>query len=126
VKILIVDDSLLDRKLLSRTLFNFGVKNEIIQADNGDSALELIAENLGDIVLMFLDYQMPNMSGLELMEGLVTVPATANIPIIMVTASAAEESRQAAYKVNPRLAGYLVKPFKPDQLSALIRPYVEV
>ena len=124
MKIIIVDDSLLDRKLLARTLVNLGVKNEILQADNGDAGLSLIAGNLGDIALVFLDYQMPHITGVELMEGLVKVPVTADIPIIMITASASEESRQAAYQANPRLAGYVLKPFKPDQLMAAIKPYV--
>lgn len=126
MKILIVDDSLLDRKLLSRSLVNSGVKNEILQAENGEAALEVIGQNLDQIGLIFLDYQMPNISGVELMEGLVKVPQTSSIPIIMVTASAAEDSKQAAYRANPNLAGYLIKPFKPDQLMALIKSYVQL
>ena len=125
MKIIIVDDSLLDRKLLSKSLVNAGVKNEILQADNGEAGLGLIVENLGDICLIFLDYQMPKMTGIEVMQGLVSVPVTADLPIIMVTASAAEDSKQVAYGINPKLAGYLVKPFKPDQLLAVIRPYVQ-
>ena len=124
-KILIVDDSLLDRKLLSKTLLNFGVKNEILQADSGEAALGIVARHLDDICLMFCDYQMPNMSGIELMEGLVNVPATARIPIVMVTASATEESRNAAFAANPHLAGYVVKPYKPDAVLAVIKPYVQ-
>ena len=125
MKILIVDDSLLDRKLLSKTLLNSGVKNEILQADGGEAALGVIAEHLDEICLMFCDYQMPNMSGIELMEGLVKVPVTANIPIVMVTASATEESKSAAYAVNPRLAGYVIKPYKPNEVLAVIKPYVQ-
>ena len=126
MKILIVDDSLLDRKLLSRTLTNSGVKNEILQAENGEAALGVIATNLDDIGLMFCDYQMSVMSCLDLIGALVQVPATAKIPIIMITASAAEESRKAAYDVNPGLLGYIVKPYKPDEIMALIRPYVQL
>lgn len=125
MKIIIVDDSLLDRKLLSKSLINAGVKNEILQADNGEAGLGLIAENLGDIALIFLDYQMPKMTGIEVMQGLVSVPATAELPIVMVTASASEESKQVAYGTNPKLVGYLVKPFKPDQLLTVIQPYVQ-
>jgi CheY-like chemotaxis protein len=125
MKILIVDDSLLDRKLLSRTLTNSGVKNEILQADSGEAALQIIAENLGQLCLMFLDYQMPNMSGVELMQGLMNVPATAGIPIVMCTASSSEESKAAAYGVNPKLAGYITKPYKPDEVRAVIQPYVQ-
>jgi two-component system chemotaxis response regulator CheY len=124
MKIIVVDDSLLDRKLLTRSLANSGVKNEILQADNGEAGLELIAGNIGDIAVVFLDYQMPKMSGIEVLGALGKVPATLDIPIIMITASAAEESRQAAYAAYPRLAGYLIKPFKPDQLLAMVRPYV--
>ncbi|MBF0594227.1 MAG: response regulator [Candidatus Omnitrophica bacterium] len=126
MKILIVDDSLLDRKLLSKTLINSGVKNEILQAENGEAALGVIAQHLDEICLMFCDYQMPNMSGLELMEGLVKVPATARIPIVMVTASAAEENKKEAYAVNPKLVGYVVKPYKPDEVLAVIKPYVQL
>ncbi len=125
MKILIVDDSLLDRKLLSRSLTNAGVKNEILQAENGEAALGIIAQHMDEICLMFCDYQMPNMSGIELMEGLVSVPATARIPIIMITASANEESKQAAYAVNPNLAGYIVKPYKPEEILAAMKPYVQ-
>jgi len=125
MKIIIVDDSLLDRKLLSRSLVNAGIKNEIIQVDNGEAALGVVVENLGQIALMFVDYQMPGMSGIELMEGLVKIPATSNIPIIMLTASASEDSKRAAYSANPNLAGYIIKPFKVDQLLETVKPYVQ-
>jgi CheY-like chemotaxis protein len=126
MKILIVDDSLLDRKLLSRTLVNLGVKNEIILADSADAAMQIIVENMDQLCLMFFDYQMPNMSGLELMEGLMKVPLTAGIPIIMCTASSSEESKGAAYSVNPKLAGYITKPYKPEEVRSVIKPYVQL
>ena len=125
MKIIIVDDSLLDRKLLSRTLVNSGIKNEILQAENGEAGMKLIAENLGHIAVLLLDYQMPEMSGVELMEALVKVPQTAKIPMVMVTASTSDDSRVAAYKVNPNLAGYVYKPYKPDQLLEPIRSYLQ-
>lgn len=126
MKILIVDDSLLDRKLLSKTLINGGVKDEILQAENGEVALSLIGQNIGQVALILCDYQMPNMSGLELMSGLRKVPLTSSIPIIMITASSAQDSRQAAYAVNPDLAGYIIKPYKPDEIISAIKPYVQL
>ena len=125
MKILIVDDSLLDRKLLTRTLTNLGVKNEILQAEHGEAAMGIIAQNMGQICLMFLDYQMPNMTGVELMAALGKIPETASIPIIMITASAVEESKKAAYAANPKLTGYIHKPYKPDQIMVAMKPYVE-
>ncbi|NLE64912.1 MAG: response regulator [Elusimicrobia bacterium] len=124
MKILIVDDSLMDRKLLSRTLTNAGIQEEILLAENGEVGLKMVAENMADLAVIFLDYQMPNMSGLDVMSALVKVPQTAAIPVFMVTASAAEESRKAAYKVNPGLKGYITKPYKPADVIEAIRPYV--
>jgi CheY-like chemotaxis protein len=126
MKILIVDDSLMDRKLLTRTLTNLGVKNEILQAEQGEAAMMVVAQNMGQIGLMFIDYQMPQMTGVELMGALVKIPDTANIPMIMITASAAEESKKTAYAANPNLAAYIIKPYKPDQIMAAMRPYVQL
>lgn len=125
MKILIVDDSLLDRKLLSKTLMNLGVKNEILQAEHGEAAMEIIARQMGRIAFMFIDYQMPHMTGVELMAALVKVPQTAAIPMAMITASAAEESRKAAYEANPNLSAYITKPYKPEQIMAAVKPYAQ-
>ena len=126
MKVLIVDDSLLDRKLLSKTLVNLGVKNEIVLAESADAAMQLIVENMDQLCLMFFDYQMPNMSGLELMQGLMSLPQTAAIPIVMCTASSSVESKTAAYSVNPKLAGYITKPYKPEEVREVIKPYVQL
>lgn len=126
MKVLIVDDSLLDRKLLAKTLQKMGVKNEILQAEDGEAALNIIAQNIGDICVMFCDYHMPKMTGIELMTGLAQVPATATMPMVMITASATDESRKAAYTANPNLTGYLVKPYKPEDLLSVIKPYVQL
>ena len=105
MKILLVDDSLLDRKLLIRVLMKSGITQEIIQAEDGDAAMEVLAVNYSDICLILLDWQMPKVSGIELMAGMVKIPELSKIPIIMVTASGSDENRRTAYKVNPNLAG---------------------
>ena len=123
-KILLVDDSLLDRKLLIGVLKKAEVSNEILQAENGEEALSILANNVQDVCIILLDWQMPRMSGIELMEGIIKVPEVASIPIIMVTASGSEENKKYAWKVNPNLAGYLVKPYKPDVLLQTIKPFL--
>lgn len=125
MKILVVDDSLLDRKLLIRTLIKAEVTQEILQAEDGEQALEVLAGNYQDICLILLDWQMPKMSGIELMAGIVKIPVLAATPIIMVTASGSEENRKLAREVNPGLAGYIVKPYKPEELLAAVRPYLK-
>ena len=124
MKILVVDDSLLDRKLLIRILMKSGVSQEIIQAEDGEQGMEVLATNHQDIGLILLDWQMPKVSGIELLAGIAKIPQLAKIPVIMVTASGSDENKKAAYQVNPNLAGYLVKPYKPDELIAMAKPFI--
>lgn len=124
MKILVVDDSLLDRKLLIRVLMKSGVSQEILQAEDGEQAMEVLANNYMDICLVLLDWQMPKVSGIELMAGMVKIPELSKIPIIMVTASGSDDNKRAAHQVNPKLAGYLVKPYKPEELMAAIKPFL--
>lgn len=123
-KILIVDDSLMDRKLTMNLLKKSGVDSEVLQAANGEEGLKVLSENFKDIALILLDWQMPVMDGLEFMEGVVKVPEVSNIPIIMITASGGEDAREQARTVNPKLAGYVVKPYKPQELIDLISQYL--
>ena len=125
MKILVVDDSLLDRKLLIRNLMKSGISQEILQAEDGEQAMEILAVNYSDICLMLLDWQMPKVSGIELMAGMVKIPELSKMPIIMVTASGSEENRRAAHQVNPNLAGFVVKPYKPEELLAVIKPFLK-
>ncbi len=124
MKILLVDDSILDRKLLIRILMKSGITQEILQAENGEQAMEVLAVNYKDIGLVLLDWQMPKVSGVELMAGMVKIPELAGMPIIMVTASGSEENKRMAYQVNPKLAGFFVKPYKSEELIAAIKSHL--
>jgi len=125
MKILIVDDSALDRKLLMRVLQKAAIPNEIIQAEDGEQGLQMLADNFQDICLVLLDWQMPKLNGIEVLEGIAKVPAVADIPVIMVTASGADDNKKLAYSVNPKLAGYIVKPYKPDQMIEAVKRFLK-
>lgn len=125
MKILVVDDSTLDRKLLIRTLIKAEVQQEILQAEDGEQALEVLANNYQDIGLILLDWQMPKMNGIELMAGMTKIPVLSSIPIIMVTASGSEDNKRLARDINPTLAGYIVKPYKPEELLQAIKPHLK-
>jgi two-component system chemotaxis response regulator CheY len=125
MKILVVDDSTLDRKLLIRTLIKAEVQQEILQAEDGEQALEVLANHHQDIGLLLLDWQMPKMNGIELMAGMTKIPVLASIPIVMVTASGSEDNKKLARDINPNLAGYIVKPYKSDELLQVIKPYLK-
>ena len=124
MKILVVDDSLLDRKLLIRVLMKSGLTQEILQAEDGDQAMEVLANNYLDICLLLLDWQMPKVSGIELMAGMVKIPELSKIPTIMITASGSDENKRVAHQINPNLAGYVVKPYSSENLLAAIKPFL--
>ena len=125
MKILVVDDSALDRKLLIRILMKAELPQEILQAQDGEEALTVLAEHYQDIGLVMLDWQMPKMSGIELMAGMARIPILASIPVVMVTASGSDENKKLAREVNPGLAGYIVKPYKAEELLETIKPYLK-
>ncbi len=125
MKILIVDDSTLDRKLLIRLLVKAEINQEILQAEDGEKALEILANNYQDICLVLLDWQMPKMNGIELMAGMMKVPVMASIPIIMCTASGSEDNKKLALDINPSLAGYIVKPYKSEELLQAVKVFLK-
>ena len=121
MKVLIVDDSLMDRRLLSSALKKNNVLNEVLEAKDGQEGLKVLSENLQDICLILLDWQMPNMNGIDFMKAVRQVPQAARIPIFMISASGSDENKQQAREANPDLAGYVVKPYSPVKLVELIR-----
>ena len=125
MKILVVDDAALERELIIEILKGSGIKNECLQANNGDEAIEILGRNFKDICLILLDWQMPEMSGIEFMEGVLKVPAVAVIPIVMVTASGTDENKKKVQSVNPRIAGYIVKPYDAEKLVETIKPFLK-
>jgi len=125
MKILIVDDSALDRKLMSRILQKGEISQEIIEAEDGEKALEILAEHYQDVCVVLLDWQMPKMSGIEVLAAVAKVPLIATVPIVMVTASGSDENKKMARDANPHLAGYLVKPYKAEELLATIKPFLK-
>ncbi|MBU1086738.1 MAG: response regulator [Candidatus Omnitrophica bacterium] len=122
MKIVIVDDSGLTRKMITKLIRSAGINNEIIEADNGKSALELIGINLKDIGIVFSDWNMPVMSGIEFIEAMAKNPQTADIPIFISSTEATEERLKLAQNVNSSVAGCLMKPFTPEQVKEKISP----
>ena len=108
--VLVVDDEIHIVHVVAIKLRNNGY--EVISADNGAEALELALREKPDIVVT--DYQMPVMTGLELVEKLRQHEETKDIPVIMLTARsfAIEQEQQEALQIS----GCLSKPFSPREL----------
>ncbi len=106
LKVLVVDDFATMRKIEKNILGQLGIKN-VDEADDGSTALPKIQENNYDVVLM--DWNMPQMSGLELLKAVRSDPNTKNVPIVMVTAEALKDNIVAAAQAG--VNDYVVKPF---------------
>jgi len=125
MKIFVIDDSLLERKLIIGLLKKGGITQETLEASDGEEALKILGLNYKEICCILLDWQMPKVNGLEFMQGVLKVEATSAIPIVMVTASGSDECKKQAYQVNPKLAGYVVKPINPQSLIDSVLPHLK-
>jgi len=114
--ILVVDDQQPMRKTIAYILRQSGMKN-ILFAEDGQSAWNVITGSAVDLVL--LDWNMPRMSGLELLERIRRSEAYATLPVVMITAEANEEHVLAA--IHAGVTNYVVKPFSPDTLLKKMR-----
>jgi DNA-binding response OmpR family regulator len=108
--ILIADDEQLLRDLVEATLSTPEVR--ILKAPDGDTALELARREHPDLLL--LDLIMPGLPGIEVARDLLQDPATADIPIIILTGAGREEDREQGLALGVR--AYLMKPFSPLEL----------
>jgi two-component system chemotaxis response regulator CheY len=119
LKVLVVDDSPLARKHISRVLNNMGIEN-ITTAENGAQALEFVSRNFFDLIVT--DYNMPQMDGGELVEQVRSGTAQASVPIIMVS-SETDESRLAAVEQSG-VSAICDKPFDAETVKQLIEKIV--
>ena len=109
-RVLVVDDEIHIVHVVAIKLRNNGY--EVISADNGAEAFELACEEKPDIIVT--DFQMPVMSGLELVEKLRQRDETKDIPVIMLTARSFAISKEQ--QENLRISSCLSKPFSPKEL----------
>jgi chemosensory pili system protein ChpA (sensor histidine kinase/response regulator) len=114
LQILVVDDSISVRKVVSNFILQQGWQP--IAARNGIEALERIREEKPDFVL--LDVEMPRMNGFEVLQSLQSQPDFRDIPVAMLTSRSAEKYREKARQLGAR--GFVTKPFKAEEIFDLI------
>lgn len=115
MKVLIVDDFATMRRIVKNILTQLGYKN-IIEADDGTTALELLKHEKVDMIIS--DWNMPKMTGLELLKAVRADAAMKDLPFIMVTAEAQQDNIILAVKA--KVSQYVVKPFTADTLGEKI------
>ncbi len=124
-KILVVDDSSVQRKMIHQIIKQAGFENDVLEAGNGEDAIQVLGTNFKEVGLILCDWHMPEMNGVEFIAGVAKVQAVAEIPVVMVTTAGTEEKLKQAYSVHPNLKGYVVKPFTSEKLRTIIAPLLE-
>ena len=112
MKILVVDDFATMRRIIKNILTQLGFKN-IIEADDGTTALNVLKSE--KISLIISDWNMPKMTGLDLLKAVRADASMTNTPFIMVTAEAQQDNIILAVKA--KVSQYIVKPFTAETLS---------
>jgi two-component system chemotaxis response regulator CheY len=111
MKLLIVDDSSMLRDMLTYAL-NEGGYNEVTEGIDGVDGLKKAKETQHD--LLIVDYNMPNMNGIEMIKAIRKLENYKTIPIFMLTTERSEDLKQEAKSAGA--TGWITKPFVPEQL----------
>lgn len=115
MKILLVDDSSTMRRIQKNTLEKIGY-TDVTEAGDGAEALSTLSKGGFELVLM--DWNMPNMTGIEALRKIKADPALKSVPVIMVTSESEKTRILEAIQVGA--ANYVVKPFQPETLAEKI------
>lgn len=116
--ILIVEDSAAMRSMIDSILGETGGEELLItEAQNGFEALKLLPRIQFDLILT--DINMPDINGLELLTFLKSNPRYRDIPTLVITTEGKEEDRRRGLALGAD--EYLIKPFSPESLIALIK-----
>ena len=119
--ILIADDSELNREMIK---FIFDEQYSIIEAQDGEQAINIIMENSDKICLIFLDLLMPKKSGLDVLRFMNDADYIDFIPVIMITGEATDETDEKAYEYGA--SDIIYKPFAPNVVMRRAKNIMEL
>ena len=115
IKILIVDDSITIRRIITNALKTVGF-TDTIEASNGKEALEKLTNGKVDFIIT--DWNMPEMNGLDLIKEVRANPEHSAMPILMITTRGTEHDVVEA--LQAKVNSYIMKPFTPQELKEKI------
>ena len=118
--ILLVDDNPTNLQVLFQTLDGVGCK--LLVAKNGEIALSIAGKARPDLIL--LDIMMPGIDGYEVCRQLKSVPATADIPVIFLSALGDTEDKVKGLQLGA--VDYITKPFQPDEVIARVNTHLTI
>ena len=120
IRVLIVDDFATMRRILNNILKQLGFKN-IMEADDGTTALEVLEKQKIDLIIS--DWNMPKMTGLDLLKKVRADGKLSKLPFLMVTAEAQKQNVIEA--VQAGVSNYVVKPFTAEAISDKLKKIIK-
>ena len=120
MKILVVDDFSTMRRIIKNLLRDLGFTN-ISEADDGQTALPMLQN--GDFDFLVTDWNMPGMTGIDLLKAVRADAKLQGMPVLMVTAEAKKD--QIVEAAQAGVNGYVVKPFTAETLKEKIEKIFE-
>ncbi len=115
MRFLIVDDFDTMIRIIKNVLGELGY-DDVVTARNGEQAYQILSKEKIDFIIS--DWNMPVMTGIELLRKVKGTPALANIPFLMVTAEAEKEHIVEA--IQAKVDQYIIKPFNQEMLAQKI------
>ena len=115
MRVLVVDDFSTMRRIIKNILRQLGFNN-VVEADDGTTAWYVLNKDKIDFVIS--DWNMPQMTGIELLRKVRGSEEFADLPFLMVTAEAQQENIIEA--VQAKVSNYIVKPFTPEVMKQKI------
>lgn len=117
MKVIIADDSRMIRTIIEKVTSSLGY--ETLHAGNGQEVLDHLDTEGGDVKLILLDWNMPVMDGFSALKKIKQNEKYKKIPILMISTEAEEEKVKQV--MNEGAAGYVSKPFTPEELEEVIK-----
>jgi two-component system, chemotaxis family, chemotaxis protein CheY len=120
--ILSVDDSTTIRRIVKRTVNELG--HEVLEAPDGPTALEVLAANYAVVQMVILDWNMPGMTGLDVLKEIRANELYKDIVVMMLTSEAEQSFVVQALQAGAK--NYLTKPFDKDLLNLKIQECISL
>ncbi|WP_422350048.1 response regulator [Flagellimonas sp.] len=118
MNVLFIEDDMIETMKLQRAISKFQSKHKIIEAKNGEEALEILnGESLPDIIL--LDLNMPRMSGIEFLTKIKSDEKLKYLPVIILTTSENRVDLLKCFEIG--IAGYIIKPLKYEDYESKLK-----
>ncbi len=115
LKVLVVDDDMINRKLMAAMLKKNPIIGEIVEASDGQKAITLLRD-LNDIDLVLLDIIMPIMDGIAVLQIMNSDPALQNIPVIVLTTDETKKTEA----LNSGANDFIAKPVREHDIMGKI------